>query len=278
MKSENVISFADFANQYNGFISEYGYSLFPDPSEFMEYLSDGNGKIIVIGSRPGQGKTSLMLSLIKDTPHIPVLIFSLELSAFQLINRFMCIAGEIKLSPSLVQIKEHELLTDNNLMNTNRHVFICDIRKITFEKFHSIITFQQSENPVKLVFIDYYQLLDEATPELLFKIKKCAELFNLTIVVLSQLERNIDTNPMKTPTIASFPRLNEIDNIDEAYYLFRPDRYGIIRVDNGYCLENTGIVNCLKGKFKNNKILFKINNENSAFVKADAMDVLMKME
>ena len=278
MKPDNVISFAAFASQYNGFMSEYGYSLFPEPSEFMEYLTGCNGKIIVIGSRPGQGKTSLMLSLIKDVPQIPVLIFSLEHSAFQLINRFMCITGETKLSPSLVQIKEHELFSDRNQMITTHNVFICDIRKITFEKLHSILTIQQSENPVKVVFIDYYQLLEEATPELLYKIKKCAELFNLTIVLLSQLERNTDANPTEIPTIASFPRLNDIDNIDEAYYLFRPDRYGIIRDDHGYCLENTGIMNCLKGKFKNSKLLFKVNHESSAFVKANTMDILMKME
>lgn len=46
MNSKNVISFKDFANRYSGFITEYQDSLFPEPSEFMEYLSDCAGKIV----------------------------------------------------------------------------------------------------------------------------------------------------------------------------------------------------------------------------------------
>jgi hypothetical protein len=61
MKSEHLVNFKDFAKNYNGFISEHWGSLFPEPWELMEYLSICSGKIIVIGSRPGQGKTSLML-------------------------------------------------------------------------------------------------------------------------------------------------------------------------------------------------------------------------
>ena len=107
MKSDSVISFTDFANHYNGFITDYQESFFPEPGEFMEYLCYCNGKVVVIGSRPGQGKTSLMLSLIKDSPQIPILVFSLELSATQLIKRFLDITGETYATPSLNQGIEH---------------------------------------------------------------------------------------------------------------------------------------------------------------------------
>jgi len=99
MKSDSVISFTDFANHYNGFMTDYQDSFFPEPAEFMEYLCNCNGKVVVIGSRPGQGKTSLMLSLIKDSPQIPVLVFSLELSSTQLIKRFLDITCETYATP-----------------------------------------------------------------------------------------------------------------------------------------------------------------------------------
>ena len=144
MKSEGVISFTDFANHYNGFISDYQDSFFPEPAEFMEYLFNCNGKVVVIGSRPGQGKTSLMLSLIKDSPQIPVLVFSLEMSATQLIRRF----------------------------------------------------------------------------------------------------------------------------------LFRPDRYGIIQDDKGNCLENLVMISGLKGKFKENSLIFQLNKGNGAFGKAEVLNIM----
>ena len=178
MKSDTIISFADFANHYNGFISDYQDSFFPEPAEFMEYLCNCNGKVVVIGSRPGQGKTSLMLSLIKDSPEIPVLVFSLELSSTQLIKRSLCITGETYASPFLKQDIEHRAQDGRNLIDTRRNVFICDKRKVSLEAFHSIVGRQQSEKPVKVVFIDYYQLLENARPDLLSKLTSVALFFH----------------------------------------------------------------------------------------------------
>jgi len=228
----------------------------------------------VISSRPGQGKTGLMLSLIKDYPEIPVLVFSLELSSTQLIRRFLGITGETYASPSLNQPIEYKAQNFRNLLNVGRNISICDKKKVPFETFHSIVGCQQFEKPVKVVFIDYYQLLDDAIPDLLSKLKKCAELYHVTIVLLSQLEREIDKNPLEKPPIDSFPGLNNPDNIDEAYYLFKPDRYGIIQDDKGNCLENLVMINGLKGKFKENKLIFQINKENGAFGKAEVLNIM----
>ena len=274
MKSDSVISFTDFANHYNGFITDQQNSLFPEPAEFMEYLCNCNGKVVVIGSRPGQGKTSLMLSLIKDSHQIPVLVFSLEMSSSQLIRRFLGITGETYASPSLNQDIERRPQDIRNLIDTRRNVFICDKSKVTFETFHSIVGRQQVEKPVKVVFIDYYQLLEDARPDLLSKLKKCAELHHVTIVVLSQLEREIDKHPLETPAIDSFPGLNNPDNIDEAYYLFRPDRYGIIQDDKGNCLENLVMISGLNGKFKENSLIFQLNKGNGAFGKAEVLNII----
>ena len=270
----SVISFTDFANHYNGFISDYQDCFFPEPAEFMEYLSNCNGKVVVIGSRPGQGKTGLMLSLIKDYPEIPVLIFSLEMSSTQLIRRFLRVTGETYESPSLNQPIEYRVQNYRNLLNVVRNIFICDKSKVPFKTFQSIVGRQQCEKPVEVVFIDFYQLLDDATPDLLSKLKKCAELYHVTIVLLSQLEREIDKNPLETPAIDSFPGLNNPDIIDEAYYLFRPDRYKIIQDDKGNCLENLVMISGLKGKFKENKLIFQINKENGAFGKAEVLNIM----
>ena len=270
----SVISFTDFANHYNGFMTDYQDSFFPEPAEFMEYLCNCNGKVVVIGSRPGQGKTSLMLSLIKNSPQIPVLVFSLELSSTQLIRRFLGITGETYASPSLNQDIEHRTQNYRKLLDTGRNIFICDKSKVTFETFQSIVGRQQCETPVEVVFIDFYQLLEDATQDLLSKLKKCAELYHVTIVLLSQLEREIDKNPLETPAIDSFPGLNNPDIIDEAYYLFRPDRYKIIQDDKGNCLENLVMISGLKGKFKENKLIFQINKENGAFGKAEVLNIM----
>ena len=160
------------------------------------------------------------------------------------------------------------------MINVTRSIFICDKSKVSLEAFHSLVGRQQVEKPVKVVFIDYFQLLEDAIPDFLSQLKKCAELHHVTIVLLSQLEREIDKHPLETPAMDSFPGLNNLDNIDEAYYLFRPDRYGIIQDDTGNCLENLLMISGLKGKFKENRLIFQINKENGAFSQAEVLDIM----
>jgi replicative DNA helicase len=267
MKSDNVTTFKDFANQYNSLITEYGDCLFPKPSEFMEYIGSCRGKMIVIGSRPAHGKTSLILLLIKEAPQIPVLVFSLEYSSHQLLLRFMRKTGEIKPSTSLAQCAKQDNQTDRCLIHTERNLNICDKSSLTFGEFLSVIEHQQIENPVKIFFIDFYQLLDDKSQNLLYKMKKCAEMFNIPIVALSQLERSIDKNPLEIPTLESFPRLNDTENVDEVYYLVRPIQYKISQDEKGNSLKNTAILNCMKGKFEKRKMIFHFNEESSAFEK-----------
>jgi replicative DNA helicase len=272
MQSDNVTIFKDFANQYSSFLSEHSGCFFPKPSEFMEYMNNCRGKMIVIGSRPAHGKTSLMLSLIKEAPQIPVLVFSLEYSSHQLQLRLMRISGELKLPTSLAQCAEQDNQTDRCLIHTERNLSICDKSSLTFGEFLSVIENQQLENPVSIVFIDFYQLLDDKSQNLLYKMKKCAEMFNIPIVALSQLERSIDKNPLEIPTLESFPRLNDTENVDEAYYLVRPNQYKISQDEKGNRLENTAILNCMKGKFEKRKMIFHFNEESSAFEKAKVLN------
>jgi replicative DNA helicase len=184
----------------------------------------------------------------------------------------MRITGEAYISSSLIKSTEEELRTDRNLINTERNIIICDKSSLTFEEFMSIIAKQQLENPVNVVFIDYYQLLNDSTPDLLYKLKKCAEMFNITIVAFSQLERSIDKNPLEIPTLDSFPRLNDLENVDEAYYLVRPIQYKITHDNEGNNLENTAIINCLKGKFEKRKMIFHFNEESTAFEKSKVLN------
>ena len=88
------------------------------------------------------------------------------------------------------------------------------------------------------------------------------------------MKREIEENPLETPAIDSFPGLNNQDHIDEVYYLFRPDRYGIIQDDKGNCLDNLLMISCLKGNIKEHKLIFQINKENGAFGKAEVLNIM----
>lgn len=265
MESENITTFKDFATRYNNFSREYENSFFPEPSELMDYLRICSGKVIVIGSRPGQGKTSLMLSLIKEGPQCPVLIFTLENSSQQLLNRFMRMTGEVN-DLSLAECAVKDYKSDRCLINTERNFSVYDSSSLTFAKFLSVIEHQQSVSPVNVVFIDYYQLLNNESPNLLYKIKTCAKMFNVTIVAISQLERSVDRNPLEIPTLESFPRLHDSENIDEAYYLVRPKLYNLPK-EEGSSLENAAILSCLKGKFESYRMIFNFNDLGGAFQK-----------
>jgi replicative DNA helicase len=54
--------------------------------------------LVIIAARPGMGKTSFMLSLLRNAAvnyNYPVCIFSLEMSSLQLVNRLLSSESEL---------------------------------------------------------------------------------------------------------------------------------------------------------------------------------------
>nr|YP_010336610.1 replication helicase subunit [Rhodospora sordida]UNJ15016.1 replication helicase subunit [Rhodospora sordida] len=175
------------------------------------------GSLIIIAGRPSMGKTALGLSMIANicrrTTKASIVIFSLEMTSGQIINRLMLIESKLPLeklqkmqlyNTSTSRLKEFfpSLYESNLYINDNNSIQLEDIRL-------SIKKIQTKHQKLDLVVIDYLQLLgnskDNRAQEIGYitrHLKSIARKFNVPIIALSQLNRNVEQRSNKKPLLA----------------------------------------------------------------------------
>jgi replicative DNA helicase len=175
------------------------------------------GKIIVLGGRPGMGKTSTAIQLevrVAMDYGKAVGFCTLELSSAQLTSRIVAFYAK---TPS-------QSAALDSLMNTP--IYFHD-KVSAISGLEAGINTLVEEKEIKLLVIDYFQLLPNAMnqdfPLILSRLKKIAVEKNLSILILSQLSKTV--NPLR-PTRSDLLHLNYPDKIiDKVFFLLRPSYY-----------------------------------------------------
>jgi len=254
----------------NQFLVEYSDTCFPSLADILNYLSTRKGKIIVLGARPAMGKTSLMLSIIAADVSVNHLVISTELSATQILEKYKNSIGsniELKILDEFnieQDAKSHYFMSIGNL-------YTIDLRKISVENIRKILIWHQAHVPVQYVFIDFYQLISYS-PDNLKLLKALIVEYNVTLIILSQLERIVNEKPMEPPPISSYNGLTYSSYIDEYYYLVRPVYYNLSVSESGNNLSNLAIIHCLKGDLINQQVIVKFDD--GIFNKAKPSDMI----
>lgn len=202
------------------------------------------GEFVVIGARPGMGKTQFMVNLCTNiaAQNKPVAFISLELSRFLISNRFIGNISKVS-SQKLLKAEFNEQEDFNikaaGLKLHNLPVFVYD--QYLSSVFNIIERCRKlvQENKVEAIFIDYFQLISannkkyNREAELAFisrELKKLAKELNVAIVASSQLSRNVENRPggSKRPMLADLRESGAIEqDADKVIFLYRPEYYGI---------------------------------------------------
>jgi replicative DNA helicase len=193
------------------------------------------GELMIIAGRNSNGKTSFALCCAVGVAQrgTPVGIFSLEMTNAQLGTRIASILSGINGEA----IKKGELNTEQweGLVNVD------DSLPIHFDKQRSAdidtlignIKAMVAQKGVKVVVIDYLQLLRGKERErvqmiggIAHRLEALSTELEITIVLLSQLRRNIDKDP--TPRMEELKESGDIaDAADSIYLVYRPERHGV---------------------------------------------------
>ena len=184
--------------------------------------------LIIIAGRPSVGKTSLCLSLALNCirfSKLPILFFSLEMSKKQILSRILTM--ETNINQSRLQTGQ---LYKNDWIKLSRFIkiasklpfFIDDNFNLSISEIRSKIkTLVFQQNSLGLIVIDYLQLMENTDSKtanraqelaiITRSLKSIAREFNVPIIVLSQLSRNVETRVDKKPILSDLRESGSIE-------------------------------------------------------------------
>lgn len=207
--------------------------------------------LIILAGRPAMGKTALAICLAWNIAKrdIPVAFFSLEMSHPQLTERIIsnvCSISGDKIMRGMLDREEWDRI-DKSVYNMDRPLYIDDTAGLTTYQLRSKARYLVRSKGIKIIFVDYLQLMNVSEGEYSNKqekvaiissaLKSLAKELNVPVVALSQLNRGIESREGlegKRPQLSDLRESGAIEqDADVVMFVHRPEYYHIYQDDSG---------------------------------------------
>ncbi|WP_238902694.1 DnaB-like helicase C-terminal domain-containing protein [Clostridium sp. YIM B02506] len=203
---------------------ETGFKLLDDTLNGIE-----KGKYIIIGARPGVGKSAMALEMAKRLSRKnTVLVFSLEMQGEENAQRLL--SNEARLP--MMNVKRGNLMPESfsNLINKaavleKLNLSVDETEGLTIEELERRARRFRKSNGLDVIVIDYLTLLNaeakfngvrEKVNYISTKIRQLAKSLNVAVIVLSQLKREAESNSNNdTPKPVTMADIRESGNIEQ---------------------------------------------------------------
>lgn len=201
--------------------------------------------LVILAARPGMGKTALALTMLRNAAvdfQKPVAIFSLEMSAAQLVTRL--IASESGISSEKLkkgQLEDHEWTQLHTKITklSKAKIYIDDTPSLPVFELKAKCRRLHSKHNIELIVIDYLQLMrgDESGNKnanreqeigyISRSLKGLAKELNVPIIALAQLSRDVEKRGGdKKPQLSDLRESGSIEqDADMVGFIWRPDYY-----------------------------------------------------
>jgi len=209
----------------------------------LDYMTSGMqpSDLVLIAARPSMGKTAFVLNIaqhmaFKDNKG--VLIFSLEMSKEQLMNRLFAMESRVdaqKLRNGKLDDREWDKLVEAASVTGASHLMIDDTPGITMAELRSKCRKFKMDNQLDIVIIDYLQLMSgsgrsdsrqQEVSEISRSLKGLARELDVPVVALSQLSRAVEQRPDHRPMMSDLRESGAIEqDADVVMFIYRDDYY-----------------------------------------------------
>lgn len=210
----------------------------------------GNSDLVLIGARPGMGKTSFALNIATNVAMSSgknVCIFSLEMSAEQLVTRIISSEAMIDsraLRTGRLDKKQWEDIATTATQLAGCNILIDDTAGITVMGMKAKLRRIQN---LGLVVVDYLQLMQsdkrtdnrvQEVAEISRGLKLMAKEFNIPIICCAQLSRGPESRTDKRPMLSDLRDSGSIEqDADTVIFLYRDEYYDKEKADEGSVAE-----------------------------------------
>ena len=198
--------------------------------------------LILIAARPSMGKTAFVLNI---TDYIAVrrqktcLIFSLEMSKEQLVNRMLSMESNVdsqKLRTGTLTDADWDAVVEGIGTIGSSKLVIDDTPGISIMELRSKCRKVKLEHGLDLVMIDYLQLMSgsgkngdnrqQEISEISRSLKAIARELSVPVIALSQLSRACETRTDHRPMLSDLRESGAIEqDADVVMFLYRDDYY-----------------------------------------------------
>ena len=200
------------------------------------------GEMLVIAARPSQGKTSLAMNIVENVAvdqQVPVGVFSLEMTAEQLMLRMVCSRARVNarsIQDGFLAERDFPKLTNAAGKLSSAPLFIDDSSGLSILQLKAKARRMHQQYGIKLFVIDYLQLLNSTNKradnrqlevsDISAGIKALSKELNVPIVVLSQLNRELEKRSGERPRLSDIRESGSIENDADLVGLLYRERKG----------------------------------------------------
>ena len=248
-----IYSLGELVERYGGELVRRGknikerYGLSTGWNNLDDMLRGGgllSGLTYIIAGRPGMGKTTFMQNMAVNLAKqgIPVIIFSLEVGKERLLERLAYqVAGidYMALQRANQNMSEAQVEVFTNALKwlAQLPIYIKDSAGVTPNNVAETVRAWKQEYEFKVMFIDYLHIMriderifgggrEREIGSMVERVRDEAKELGVTCVLMSQMNREVETKPPFIPTLAN---LRDSGSIEQVAYcvmaLYRKDYY-----------------------------------------------------
>ena len=210
----------------------------------LDYKTSGfqPSDFILIAARPSMGKTAFVLNVVDYVSvrrGIPCMIFSLEMSKEQLVNRMLSMESNVdsrKLRTGTLTDSDWDAVVEGVGIIGGSKLIIDDTPGISISELRSKCRKAKLEHGLGMVIIDYLQLMSgsgrgsdnrqQEISDISRSLKALARELQAPVVALSQLSRACETRTDHRPMLSDLRESGAIEqDADVVMFLYRDDYY-----------------------------------------------------
>lgn len=197
--------------------------------------------LIIIAARPSMGKTAFALNTAFNAAKAgkSILIFSLEMSSSQILQRLLSIKSGIgiqKIRNGFLNDDDWKKLVNASNFLGNFHINIADIPNITVMEMRAAARRMKAAGKLDMIIIDYLQLIkgsnlrienrQQEISEISRSLKGLARELDVPVIALSQLSRAVEQRADRRPMLSDLRDSGAIEqDADIVAFLYRDGYY-----------------------------------------------------
>ena len=219
--------------------------------------------LIVLAGRPSMGKSALVACIAEHIGIVekkPLVIFSLEMSKEQLVQRMLCSHARVNahsVRTGFLSQTDWPRLTNAAGKLSEAPIFIDDTAGLSVLELRAKARRLKSQHDIQLIVVDYLQLMQglpgsenrqQEISEISRSLKALARELNVPLIAVSQLSRAVETRQDRRPQLSDLRESGAIEqDADLVGLLLREEYYNPTE-------ENRGIAELIIAKQRNGPV------------------------